>query len=112
VAVALTEKAMPNGVGARVNLASGSLFAEFALFGEDASRILISCDPGQVARIKQLAETFGVSAEIIGETVPEKLEISLDGKVVISAAVSDLSVAYENALESALRTDPELVAVD
>jgi phosphoribosylformylglycinamidine synthase subunit PurL len=112
VAVALTEKAMPNGVGARVNLASGSLFAEFALFGEDASRILISCDPRQVARIKEVAEKFGVSAEIIGETVPEKLEISLDGKVVISAAVSDLSVAYENALESALRTDPELVAVD
>ena len=112
VAVALTEKAMPNGVGARVNLASGSLFAEFALFGEDASRILISCDPGQVARIKQVGEKFGVSAEIIGETIPEKLEISLDGKVVISAAVSDLSVTYENALESALRTDPELVGAD
>jgi phosphoribosylformylglycinamidine synthase len=112
VAVALTEKAMPKGVGARVNLASGSLFAEFALFGEDASRILISCDPGQVARIKQGAEKFGGSAEIIGETVPEKLEISLDGKVVIAAAVSDLSVAYENALESALRTDPELVGAD
>jgi phosphoribosylformylglycinamidine synthase len=112
VAVALTEKAMPKGVGARVNLASGSLFAEFALFGEDASRILISCDPGQVARIKHVAEKFGVSAEIIGETVPEKLEISLDGKVVIAAAVSDLSVAYENALESALRTDPELVGAD
>jgi phosphoribosylformylglycinamidine synthase len=112
VAVALTEKAMPKGVGARVNLASGSLFAEFALFGEDAGRILISCDPGQVARIKEVAEKFGVSAEIIGETVPEKLEISLDGKVVIAAAVSDLSVAYENALESALRTDPELVAAD
>ena len=63
VAVALTEKAMPKGVGARVNLASGSLFAEFALFGEDAGRILISCDPGQVARIKEVAEKFGVSAE-------------------------------------------------
>ena len=112
VAVALTEKAMPNGVGARVNLASGSLFAEFALFGEDASRILISCDPGQVARIKDVGEKFGVSAEIIGETITETLEISLDGKVVIAAAVSELSVAYENALESALRTDPELVGAD
>ena len=112
VAVALAEKAMPKGVGARVNLASGSLFAEFALFGEDASRILISCDPGQVARIKEVAEKFGVSAEVIGETIPETLEISLDGKVVIAAAVSDLSVAYENALESALRTDPELVGAD
>ena len=47
LAVALAEKAFPKGVGARVNLASGGLFAEFALFGEDASRIVISCDPEQ-----------------------------------------------------------------
>ena len=59
MAVALTEKALPEGVGARVNLASGGLFAEFALFGEDAGRILISCDPEQVARIKEVAEKYG-----------------------------------------------------
>jgi phosphoribosylformylglycinamidine synthase len=112
VAVALTEKALPKGVGARVNLASGGLFAEFALFGEDASRILISCDPGQVARIKEVAEKHGVAADVIGETIPERLEISLDGKVVISAAVSELSASYEGALEAALRSDPELVVAD
>jgi phosphoribosylformylglycinamidine synthase II len=112
VAVALAEKAFPKGVGARVNLASGGLFAEFALFGEDASRILISCDPANVARIKEVAEKHGAAADVIGETIPERLEISLDGAVVISAAVGDLSVDYEGALESALRTDPELVAVD
>ena len=109
LAVALTEKALPKSVGARVNLSSDGLFAEFALFGEDASRIVISCDPGNVARIKQVAEKHGSVAEVIGETVAERLEISLDGKVVISAPVSELSDAYENALESALRTDPELV---
>jgi phosphoribosylformylglycinamidine synthase len=109
IAVALTEKALPKGVGARVNLASGGLFAEFALFGEDASRILISCDPGQVARIKELAEKHGAVADVIGETIPERLEISLDGAVVISASVSELSKAYEGALEAALRTDAELV---
>jgi phosphoribosylformylglycinamidine synthase subunit PurL len=112
VAVALTEKALAKGVGARANLASGGLFAEFALFGEDASRILISCDPGQVARIKEVAETCGVAADVIGETIPERVEISLDGRVVISAAVSELSEAYEGALEAALRTDVELVAAD
>ena len=42
-----SEKAFPKGVGARVNLASGGLPAEFVLFGEDASRIVISCDPAQ-----------------------------------------------------------------
>ena len=112
VAVALAEKAMPKGVGARVSLTSGGLFAEFALFGEDSSRIVISCDPGNVARIKEVAEKHGALAEVIGETIPERLEIALDGKVVISAPVSELSDAYENALESALRTDPELVAAD
>jgi phosphoribosylformylglycinamidine synthase II len=112
LAVALAEKALPKGVGARVNLASGGLFAEFALFGEDASRIVISCDPEQVARIKEAAAKHGAAAEVIGDTIPERLEISLDGKLVISAAVSELSAAYEGALESALRTDPELVAPD
>jgi phosphoribosylformylglycinamidine synthase len=112
LAVALAEKALPKCVGARVNLASGGLFAEFALFGEDASRIVISCDPRQVTRIKEVAERHGATAEVIGETIPERLEISLDGKVVISSPVSELSEAYEGALESALRTDPELVAAD
>jgi phosphoribosylformylglycinamidine synthase subunit PurL len=109
IAVALAEKALPKGVGVRVNLASGGLFAEFALFGEDAGRIVISCDPGKVARIKEVAEKHGAAAEVLGETIPDRLEISLDGKVVISASVLELSEAYEGALESALRTDPELV---
>jgi phosphoribosylformylglycinamidine (FGAM) synthase-like enzyme len=46
LAVALAEKAFAKGVGARVNLASNGLPAEFVLFGEDASRIMLSCDPG------------------------------------------------------------------
>ncbi len=107
---ALAEQTFLKGVGARVNLASGGLFAEFVLFGEDASRIVISCDLGNVARIKQVSANFGVAAEVIGQTIPDRFEVSLDGKVVISAAVSELSSAYEGALESALRTDPELVA--
>ncbi len=112
VAVALAEKAFPKGVGARVNLAANRLPAEFVLFGEDASRILLSCDPGGVSRIQQVAEKYGIVAAALGETIPERLEISLDGRVVVSAAVSELNQVYESALESSLRTDPELVAVD
>ncbi len=112
VAVALAEKAFPNGVGARVNLASQGLPAEFALFGEDASRIVISCDPGNMARIQQIAEKYGIASDVIGETIGDRLEISLDGKVAVSVVVSEFSEAYEKALESALRTDPELVAAD
>ena len=112
IAVALAEKAFAKGVGARVNLASGGLFAEFVLFGEDASRIVISCDPASVARIKEVAGKHHVTTDVIGETTPETLEISLDGAIVLSSAVSDLNAAYESALQSALRTDPELVSAD
>ncbi|MGA7751720.1 MAG: hypothetical protein WCB05_02785, partial [Candidatus Sulfotelmatobacter sp.] len=42
----------------------------------------------------------------------EKLEISIDGTVLVSSTVAELNQAYESALEAALRTDPELVAAD
>jgi phosphoribosylformylglycinamidine synthase subunit PurL len=112
LAVALAEKAFPKSVGARVNLASGGLPAEFVLFGEDAGRILISCAPANVSRIKEVAAKDGVSADVIGETGTEKLDILLDGQMVVSAAISDLSEAYEKALEAALRTDSELLVAD
>ena len=112
LAVALTEKAFAQGVGARVNLASNGLPAEFVLFGEDASRIVISCDPADVSRIQQITEKYGIAAETLGETIFERLEISLDEKLVVSALVSELSGKYEGALELALRTDQEHVAAD
>jgi phosphoribosylformylglycinamidine synthase len=112
IAVALAEKTFPAGVGARVSLPSGGLFVEYALFGEDASRVLLSCDPGSVAGIKEVAARHGIAADVIGETIPDKLEISLDGQAVVSATVAELSTAYEGALEAALRTDAELVAAD
>jgi phosphoribosylformylglycinamidine synthase len=112
LAVALAEKAFAKGVGGRVSVSAHGLPAEFVLFGEDASRIVLSCDPGDVLRIEQIAEKYGITADVLGETIPERLEISLDGNVIASSTVSELRDAYENALESALRADPELVAAD
>jgi phosphoribosylformylglycinamidine synthase len=112
LAVALAEKGFGKNVGARVNLASSGLPAEFVLFGEDASRIVLSCDPANVSRIQQVAEKSGIAADVLGETIPERLEISIDSQTALSAAVSELSVDYETALESNLRTDPELVTAN
>jgi phosphoribosylformylglycinamidine synthase II len=112
LAVALAEKAFAKGIGARVNLASDGLPTEFVLFGEDASRIVVSCDPRNLARIEQVAEKHEIVADVLGETIPERWEISLDGKVVLSAPVSELNRVYEGALESSLRTDSELVSAD
>ena len=73
---------------------------------------MISCDRDNVGRIQQVAVKHGIVAELIGETVPERFEIKLDGRVVVSAAISELREIYEGALEKALRTDPEPMAAD
>ena len=106
-AVTIAESGFANGIGASVDLSSDGLVPEFVLFGEDASRILISCDPENAGRIKQIAVEYALSAENIGHTVPDKLEIRVDGKVTASADVSELSEVWAGALERALHADTE-----
>jgi len=111
-AVALAECTFAKAMGAKVNLASQGLPAEFALFGEDASRVIISCDHSYLSGIQQVAVKYGLSADVIGETVSQELEIRLDGQVSVSARVAELRDTYESALEQALTTEPPLVAAD
>jgi phosphoribosylformylglycinamidine synthase subunit PurL len=112
LAVALARISFPKEVGCRVELSANGLAPEFVLFGEDAGRIVISCDPGNVARIKEVAQKHGIFADQLGETVPETIDIRLDGRTVISAAVSELNDEYEGALERALRSEPAVMAAD
>jgi phosphoribosylformylglycinamidine synthase len=112
LAVALSESCFHKGVGASVRLASGDLPIECVLFGEDASRVVLSCDPKQVKRIQQLAVQHGISAEVIGETTVKTLEIFVDGKSALSAPVAELRADFEDALENALRSDPAVMAAD
>ena len=105
LAVALAESAFSNNVGARVKLTSGGLAAEFLLFGEDASRVLISCASERVGRIKKVAVECGIAADVLGETISEKIEIAVDGRQVVAAAVLELKEAWAGALERALQVE-------
>jgi phosphoribosylformylglycinamidine synthase II len=105
IAVTLAESGFAKGVGVKVDLGAQGLPAEFVLFGEDASRVVISCDRSNLSAIKEVAVKYGIRADVIGETVPERLEIMLDGAVVVSTAVSELQRVYESALETALKTE-------
>jgi phosphoribosylformylglycinamidine synthase len=111
IAVALAESTFAKGIGINADLASDGLPAEFALFGEDASRVLISCDRSNLGGIQQIAVKYGFLPKLIGETVAQQLQIKLDGQVVVSANVNELRESYEGALQNALRTEPEAVTV-
>jgi phosphoribosylformylglycinamidine synthase len=113
LAVALAEasfvKSKPGAatpyVGAEVNLNSNGVFTEAVLFGEAASRVVISCDPKRAEIIQQIAVKWGVRADRIGRTIPEKLAISIDSKQAVSAKVSDLRDIWDTALLQALHVD-------
>jgi phosphoribosylformylglycinamidine synthase len=105
LAVALVESALPAGVGLNVSLPRAQTALEYMLFAEDASRVVISCDPIHLPRIQQMAAEYGVFADVLGETGSDSIEIVVDGKPVISASIADLREAYEGALENALRSE-------
>jgi phosphoribosylformylglycinamidine synthase subunit PurL len=112
LAVALVESALPGGVGLSVRLSGQQVAPEFLLFGEDASRVVLGCDPIHLPRIKQVAEEYGVFADVLGETGSDRVEIAVDGQSVISAGIAELREAYEGALERALRKELGVAAAD
>jgi phosphoribosylformylglycinamidine synthase subunit PurL len=105
LAVALAESAFPLNIGARIDLTANESFSEAVLFGEDATRVLISCDPKKAEDIKRIALQWGLKAEQIGHTIPEKLEIRIDGNRAVSAQVSELRQVWDTALLRALHAD-------
>ncbi len=105
LAVALVESSLPAGVGLNVTLPKQKLALEFLLFGEDASRVLLSCDPVYLPRIQQVAEEYEIFADLLGETGSDRVEIAVGGQPVMSASVRELREAYEGALERALRSE-------
>jgi phosphoribosylformylglycinamidine synthase len=108
LAVALVESALPAGVGLNVRLPKKQLALEFLLFAEDASRVVLSCDPIHLPRIQQVADEYGIFADVLGETGSDRIEITVGDESEISASMEELREAYEGALERALRTEPSL----
>jgi len=92
-------------IGVEVDLNSNGVFTEGVLFGETASRVVISCDPKKAEIIQQVAVRWGVRADWIGRTIPEKLVISIDGRQAVSGKVSDLRQVWDTALLKALHVD-------
>ena len=104
VAVALAECCFPKGVGAKAEVKSHKMPAELSLFGEAATRVVLSCDPKHSARIQEIAVQSGLTADLYGQTQADCFEITVDGKSAIMTSVSDLKQVWSNALEVMLQS--------
>jgi len=102
LAVTLAECCIAGGMGAEVNLSEiEGVRADAHLFGESASRIVISAPADKSSAILETAKRYNVPCEKIGRTGGENLVIHLDHKRVC-APVSQMTHAYRNSLPSAM----------
>jgi phosphoribosylformylglycinamidine synthase II len=70
-----------------------------ALFGESASRVVVSVAPDAATEVLKLAKTAGVPARVIGRTGGQELRIAVGGQLAIAVGVSEAERAWSGAVE-------------
>jgi phosphoribosylformylglycinamidine synthase II len=69
------------------------------LFGESATRVVLSAAEGQVSEIFERAAASGVPARVVGRTGGNLLRIAVNGKVAVDLPVGEAERVWRNALE-------------
>jgi phosphoribosylformylglycinamidine synthase len=70
-----------------------------ALFGESASRVVVSVAPDSVTEVLQRAALAGVLARVIGETGGNRLRIAVAGRTIVDVSVDDAERVWSTAIE-------------
>jgi len=70
-----------------------------ALFGESASRVVVSVAPEQVTTVLRLAAAAGVPARVIGQTGGSRLRIAVAGEIVIDQSVDEAERVWSTAID-------------
>ena len=104
LAVALAEMAMAGGVGATIGqdaldalLAANDGRLDRVLFGEAASRVIVTCDAHNLSDVRRYVGGFGIDLLELGTTGGDAL--ALGG--VLSVPVAELSESWEGGLARA-----------
>ncbi len=106
LAVALAECCFnTQGIGAQASIEgvhvsrSARVDEAAALFGESASRVLVSATPDTVAEVLQAAAAAGVPAKVIGETGGNRLRIAVAGSTAIDASIEQIERIWSGTIE-------------
>jgi len=104
-AVALAEccfDAGGRGVAVDVPAASGDGGVDrlaATLFGESASRVIVSVDPASTSAVLAEAARAGIPAAKIGTTGGDRIRVSVDGQPVVDLAVAEAEDVWASSIE-------------
>jgi phosphoribosylformylglycinamidine synthase II len=94
-----------DGIGADVSIErlavarTESVNRAAALFGESASRVVVSTAPDTVSEVVRRASAAGVPSRIIGRTGGRSLRIAVGGDVAVDVTVADAERAWADAVQ-------------
>jgi phosphoribosylformylglycinamidine synthase len=107
IAVTLAECCFgARGIGADISIDAAGvsndrrLDAAAALFGESASRVVVSVGADNVSRVMDQATAAGVPVRVIGQTGGTRLRIATGGRVTIDVSIDDAERAWSAAIGS------------
>jgi len=107
LAVALAECCIINPerrLGVRVDAqAVAKIRPDALLFGESAGRVVISCEPRHIGRVRDLAARHGLSVTVLGRAGGSRFTLA----PWIDLHVDDVNAAWRSGLPAALQTGPE-----
>jgi phosphoribosylformylglycinamidine synthase len=69
------------------------------LFGESASRVVVSVTPDAATEVLKRAKTAGVPARVIGRTGGQELRVAVGGQLAIAVGVSEAERVWSGAVE-------------
>jgi phosphoribosylformylglycinamidine synthase subunit PurL len=103
LAVTLAESSFDTGLGVEVNVAAlaveAAAFADIAtLFGESASRAVVTVAPDRAHELMASAAAEGVAAAIVGRVGGNAIRISIDGRVVIDEPLAAAERIWSTAI--------------
>jgi phosphoribosylformylglycinamidine synthase II len=93
------------GIGAEVSLEGlevakrAAVNAAAALFGESASRVVVSVVPEHVTAVLRHAAAANVPVRVIGQTGGSRLRIAVGGDIVIDQSVDDAERVWATAID-------------
>jgi phosphoribosylformylglycinamidine synthase len=99
IAVALAESSILGGIGLDASAVQVDGRFDAALFGEAQSRIVVSCAPDAVERLRALAHESGVGLTHLGTAGGSALRLTPH----IDVPLEELTLTYEEGLPVALQ---------
>ncbi|WP_420264268.1 phosphoribosylformylglycinamidine synthase subunit PurL [Candidatus Magnetominusculus dajiuhuensis] len=108
LAVAVAESTFGGLIGAEIDLGQSSMRKDALLFGESATRVVISVATGNVAEVEAAVRAVGLSIAQIGRTGGDILRVKCNGETLIDMPVSDLKSIYDTSLERGLNQNEHI----